>query len=488
MPRVYKEILGFFERCLCSDFITSNIQDEKRIWTGQGKAAPNDYQIPLLFRLMSVQLAVVACCLSLITIIGYYYGITYLYRPIEGGPATNPITSHLCLLIGLFLLLPSQQRYFSFLRRILIFTVSSVTIFVLLEHLLSVKLVPAGLLFEAVVTQEVNEGLSNYLSLNTDFMLLLIAGSQFAECIRRYMISQLFAFFAIAIPCLSFIGYLYGIDSFYSHMSLYTAILGFMLGWSSLARTADKAGLRAILNPFFGGTVARIQVLAGMVLPFLVGFLLLPYSQQTDKAFVAVLVLFLTWFMVLMLCVSAIVQEQVELVRQQTTDELIKAATTDSLTGLLNRKRFFELIEPEYKKALRADNELALLMIDVDNFKKINDLEGHIVGDTVLKKIAEAISESVRETDLVCRFGGEEFVVLLFDTSEGGTKRVCKKILSSVQTLIIPGWTETYGQVTVSIGASSLTKTKKLDTSIKDADKAMYEAKHAGKNQVCYQF
>ncbi len=481
------------DRRTFSSFWASSLIDTKKFCSVE----LDDYQMneqpekplckrSLVFRVLSFQLALAVSCFALTVLIGYYYGIDYLYRPFHSGPATNPNTAVLCLILSILLLIPERKNYAFLLRRVFIFTTLTVTIFVLLDYLFSLRLVPSTLFFEDKVQHEVGQGFSNYLSINTDIMLLLIALSQFFECARRYLLSQLFSFFAIAIPCLSFIGYLYAIESFYGHMSFYTAIMGFCLGWASLSRTADQAGFRAVLSPFIGGKVARIQVLSGMCLPFLVGFLLLPYSQQVDKALLAVFVIFLTWFLVLMISISAMVQEQIELLRQEATEELIKAASTDPLTGLFNRRKFFELAEGEYKKAIRANRELAMLMIDVDNFKNINDLAGHNVGDSVLISISDVISDSVRETDAVCRFGGEEFAVMLFDTSQEGIERVCEKILKTVEEIKVEGWTELNGKITVSIGSSLLSKKSDLDAAIRAADKAMYKSKRSGKNQATY--
>ena len=470
-----------------STFLTYNLIDPEKLHLDTVQHQRQENTLPITFRLLSIQLALAACCLSFITLAGYSYGVEYLYRPIPEGPSTNPITAYLCLTLSLLLLLSGQNKIPVLIRRVFIFTVLSVTILGFIGYLFSIQLVPATLFFSNIVHQELGQGLSNYMGFNTDIMLLLIACSQLFECIKRYLISQLFAFFAIAIPCLSFIGYFYGIESFYSHMSLYTALLGFLLGWSSLSRTANQAGFRAVLSPYTGGKIVRIQVLIGMFLPFLMGLFLLPYLQQSDIAIIAVFVIFLTWFMVLMICISSIVHEQIELIRQEATDQLIKAANTDHLTGLLNRRKFFELTESEYKKAVRAGRDLALLMIDVDDFKQINDISGHATGDEVLIKIAETLTNCVRETDLVCRFGGEEFTILLFDSSEGGIKRVCEKILTSIETLMIPSFTEKHGSVTVSIGTSLLNKSTDLHSSLKAADEAMYRSKQSGKNKVSYQ-
>ncbi|MAY41859.1 MULTISPECIES: diguanylate cyclase [unclassified Neptuniibacter] len=470
-----------------SAFVTSNLIDVGELHLDAVQHQRQENTLPITFRLLSIQLALAACCISVLALIGYNYGVEYLYRPIPEGPATNPITAYLCLSLSLLLLISGQNNTSSVIRRFFIFTVFLVTIFGFIGYLFGVQLIPSTLFFDDIVHQELDRGLSNYLSFNTDIMLLLIACSQLFECIRRYLVSQLFAFFAIAIPCLSFIGYFYGIESFYSHMSLSTALLGFLLGWSSLSRTANQAGFRAVLGPYTSGKIVRIQILIGMFLPFLVGLFLLPYIQQSDIAVIAVFVIFLTWFMVLMICVSSMVHEQIELIRQEATDQLIKAANTDHLTGLLNRRKFFELTESEYKKAVRAQRDLTLLMVDVDDFKKINDTSGHSTGDEVLIRIAETLTNCVRDTDLVCRFGGEEFTILLFDSSESGIKRVCEKVLASVEALMIPSFTEAHGPVTVSIGTSLLNESNNLNSALKTADEAMYKSKQSGKNQVSYQ-
>ena len=480
-------------RSTFSSFVTSSLTDAKKHsliqmddhQVNEQREKPV-YKTSVVFRVLSFQMALVVFCFALVILVGYHQGADYLYRPFPDGPATNPNTAALCLIMSLLLLIPGRKSFDFLLRRIVIFSVLTITIFILLDHLFSFQLVPTALFYGDRVGHEVGLGLSNYLSLNTDIMLLLIALSQLFECARRYLISQLLSFFAIAIPCISFIGYLYAIESFYSHMSLYTVFMGFLLGWSSLSRSADKAGLRAVLSPFIGGKVSRIQVLTAMFLPCLIGFILLPYSQQVDKALLAVFVIILTWFLVLMISISAMVQEELELARQEATQELVKAATTDPLTGLLNRRRFFELAESEYKKALRSDHTLAMLMIDVDNFKNINDMAGHSVGDAVLVNISDALSNSVRETDIVCRFGGEEFAVLLFDTSETGIKRVCEKILKSVKRISVDGRAELNGKITVSIGSSLMTENSNLDVSIRTADEAMYKSKRSGKNRATY--
>jgi len=157
---------------------------------------------------------------------------------------------------------------------------------------------------------------------------------------------------------------------------------------------------------------------------------------------------------------------------------------TDALTGLYNRRHFDNTVEREFLRSKRYGGDLTIAIIDIDFFKKINDTYGHLCGDYVLKEVAYLISDNFRKTDLVFRYGGEEFVALLTETSLESAKipleRLRKKIENS--DFIYDGQKI---NVTVSIGASvnnAETVTEFLD----NADKALYKAKNAGRNKLIF--
>jgi diguanylate cyclase (GGDEF)-like protein len=157
---------------------------------------------------------------------------------------------------------------------------------------------------------------------------------------------------------------------------------------------------------------------------------------------------------------------------------------TDALTGLYNRRHFDNTVEREFLRSKRYGGDLTIAIIDIDFFKKINDTYGHLCGDYVLKEVAYLISDNFRKTDLVFRYGGEEFVALLTETSLESAKipleRLRKKIENS--DFIYAGQKI---NVTVSIGASvnnAETVTEFLD----NADKALYKAKNAGRNKLIF--
>ncbi len=165
---------------------------------------------------------------------------------------------------------------------------------------------------------------------------------------------------------------------------------------------------------------------------------------------------------------------------------LSEAAALDELTGIANRRAFNRAVENEAMRHTRSTRDLSLLMVDVDHFKRYNDLYGHPAGDACLKAIAETLRQNVRRgTDLAARIGGEEFVILMPMTDGVGAERVAAKVIAAVSALALPHGQSPHGVVTVSIGVSSWPAATPLDTDmlLARADRALYQAKEAGRNQ-----
>jgi two-component system chemotaxis family response regulator WspR len=167
---------------------------------------------------------------------------------------------------------------------------------------------------------------------------------------------------------------------------------------------------------------------------------------------------------------------------------LQRLMNSDGLTGLSNRRHFDEYLELEWRRSLRDQSQLSLLMIDVDYFKSYNDNFGHLDGDEALRKVAAAIREaSARPSDLPARYGGEEFALVLPSTSPGGARLVAEKLRQTVAALKIPHNSPTEGSsLTISIGLSTMTPQPGGDCRqlILAADKGLYLAKKNGRNQV----
>jgi diguanylate cyclase (GGDEF)-like protein len=164
-------------------------------------------------------------------------------------------------------------------------------------------------------------------------------------------------------------------------------------------------------------------------------------------------------------------------------DRVKQLAYLDGLTGIFNR-RFFELrIAEEIERARRFRSGLGIVMIDIDQFKRLNDEFGHLLGDEVLRQVSSILHQQVRKIDVVCRFGGEEFAILLSQTSPQHSLAVAEKLRRIVETWQFPGVPR---PVTISAGAANYPEHGTTrDELVKAADAGLYAAKQTGRNRVC---
>jgi diguanylate cyclase (GGDEF)-like protein len=157
----------------------------------------------------------------------------------------------------------------------------------------------------------------------------------------------------------------------------------------------------------------------------------------------------------------------------------------DGLTQVFNKRYLYEALEREIIRARRHQRELAVLMFDIDHFKKINDEHGHLAGDHVLKDLARVVQSRIRRDELVARYGGEEFVVMLPETDLAGARQLAETLRSKVAEHTFVFQNETIG-VTISIGCAVLIDADKGATELlKRVDEQLYEAKRTGRNRVC---
>ncbi|MBA3564010.1 MAG: diguanylate cyclase, partial [Gammaproteobacteria bacterium] len=164
--------------------------------------------------------------------------------------------------------------------------------------------------------------------------------------------------------------------------------------------------------------------------------------------------------------------------------EVQRLAVTDELTGLYNRRRFFELARQEFNRSLRHDSKLAMVILDADHFKRINDEYGHLTGDRVLRQLARICAAATRSFDLLGRYGGEELIVMLPETGLTTARNVAARIRADVEANVT---TSTRGavQLTVSIGVAARTGgMRDLSALIEAADDALFRAKREGRNRV----
>ena len=172
----------------------------------------------------------------------------------------------------------------------------------------------------------------------------------------------------------------------------------------------------------------------------------------------------------------------------ETNLELEKLTSVDGLTGLSNRRHFNDYIDAEWKRGLRSQKPISVLMIDVDHFKLYNDTYGHLAGDDVLRRVADAIKRCCRRsTDVAARYGGEEFVVVLPETPFGELQRMGEGLCTAVATMNLPHAASTTAKhVTISVGGTTRLPrpSDSYHALVESADKALYESKHAGRNRA----
>jgi diguanylate cyclase (GGDEF)-like protein len=170
---------------------------------------------------------------------------------------------------------------------------------------------------------------------------------------------------------------------------------------------------------------------------------------------------------------NALAHEQVE-----------RLSITDGLTGIYNRRYMNERLEEEFAKVQRYEAEMSVLLLDLDHFKQINDNFGHQVGDRTLVSVAECLNTMLRESDMLGRYGGEEFLVMLPHTNLTDATHTADKLRKAIGELQISGMGEK--RVTVSIGVATFPNTgiDSLDALVRHADEALYKAKESGRNRV----
>lgn len=189
-------------------------------------------------------------------------------------------------------------------------------------------------------------------------------------------------------------------------------------------------------------------------------------------------------FEALLLILVISIPSYILIIKEYSDEALRLMATTDKMTGATNRHAFMDAARAVYKNHIRQGRPLSVMFLDIDTFKSINDKYGHAFGDEVLKEFAKVIDQSLRDRDLSCRYGGEEFVVLLTQAGKKEAELVGRRIMERIEELTFQGMDDF--SFTVSIGVCSITANDKntLEEHIACADRAMYEAKNTGRNRI----
>jgi diguanylate cyclase (GGDEF)-like protein/PAS domain S-box-containing protein len=171
--------------------------------------------------------------------------------------------------------------------------------------------------------------------------------------------------------------------------------------------------------------------------------------------------------------------------KKQLIENLNYLSTTDSLTGLCNRRALTDTLHREIERAQRYDTDLSLILCDLDKFKLINDTYGHAAGDAALQAVSEALKSSLRKTDLLGRHGGDEFMIILPETSLAGAKLLAEKVRLAVSEIELSVHKNKRIGLSLSLGvASCCAPAENIDTLVRLADSALYTSKQSGRNKV----
>ena len=164
-------------------------------------------------------------------------------------------------------------------------------------------------------------------------------------------------------------------------------------------------------------------------------------------------------------------------------EEIYRMMITDGLTGIANRRKLDEAMENEFLRAKRYGRPLSIAILDADHFKKVNDTHGHIVGDFVLKKLATLFQQNIRREELLGRYGGEEFVVVMPEVDSSGAFQLAEKLRKTVEGTVFKSG-EAELPVTISVGVATLGDEESVKAFLDTADQALYKSKEDGRNRV----
>ena len=280
------------------------------------------------------------------------------------------------------------------------------------------------------------------------------------------------------------VGYLYGIPVLYGSirytaMAIHTGFGFLLLSLGFLCIQKEHGFGRIFQAQTAGGVVARRLVPPAILIPIFVGAVFNRFNFGQLKLGVAFIVVCNVLLIVASICGLARALDKSEVERGMAQ----RASEMDALTGIHNRRYFDHRLLQEIQRCTRYSRPSCLILFDIDHFKNLNDRFGHHSGDRVLKTIAQACAKSLRATDVVCRYGGEEFAIIAPETAGDDAMVLARKIRVLVELL---HFHKVPVRVTISLGVAQIGRaTASPEVAIAAADKALYAAKKLGRNCEC---
>lgn len=448
-----------------------------------GATAGFDFGYLHLSQKLRQAFAAVALTLACTIYAGYLFDIEKLYRLIPAGSATHELTA-ICtglLAIAVFF---DKLTHTSRTTQVLAGLASAIATLRVIEFSLGGHFLSGLTPFHQVADQALKQGISHSMGVNTAIALAAFGLSMLLRHARPLMA---FAIGSIApfILISSLVGYSYNAEKLHGAMSLNTAFAFLPLCLALLMLWAHHPFSRGIFAKNSIGYSARRQLLLAVLLPWLGGLLLMKIESNITIYTFALYTTALSWLSIGLILLGTIKLELKDRTRRCNERKLLELSTTDELTGCYNRRMAVEFGQVAVLQSMRSGHAMSVLMVDIDDFKNINDTYGHPIGDEVIRSIARVVKRSLRGADIVSRWGGEEFIVLLHDSNSDGAYQAAEKIRVEVENMHLHTDMRSLPKVTVSIGcATHQPGGDSFFNLVKCADDAMYFAKQNGKNSV----
>lgn len=296
--------------------------------------------------------------------------------------------------------------------------------------------------------------------------LLSPSGPVTKRLVRFSIILPLIALLNIVNPADLTNSTITGIESVIFSIPFFISGFIICLNWRDSSRLGRMAGIVILVCSLF--LFGRAIVILGSD-----DDLAIPYSVHV----ITMMVFFI------LLAVNSV--SYILFTKELLEQSLVRETSTDYLTGVSNRRGFENDAQKYVSLATRISIPLTLLMIDIDNFKRINHRFGHAAGDLFLREFAETVTRILRCYDLVCRYGGEEFVVLLPNTSAETGRHVAERIRAHADTITVKGYTGLRCSVSVGISSAGTGDEKSILKMYDESEEALYRAKRSGRNRVC---
>jgi diguanylate cyclase (GGDEF)-like protein len=422
--------------------------------------------------------------LGLFTLFGYAINYESAWRLTSGYPATHPLSALCLALLGFGLLTSvSKGRAICFAARGAVVLAAAIAVLRLLGSWVGTSLFDAMTPFKDVLAAQAAAGMPIFMGPNTAHTVLAIALSDILRWNRWPIASQLLACCAVGVLFIGMTGYVEHLHAFYGRMAPLTLAGTFMLSLSALASTHQQGFVRFLVAQSEPGRLARLLLGCSTPAIILIGWVLVHYSRiygMSEKvgallAYQTTAIIILSWILITAATARA---DVIDRRRQSAESLLLKAATTDTLTGLLSRNQL-EIYRTAGEKG-RPKLSTAELFIDLDRFRAVNEAFGHSIGDEFLSEVGRRL-QFVAGLHKVARLGGDEFAIYCV----GISLEEAELIGSAVVTIIAMPF-NIHGhsfRLTASVGVSHSDPAGAIDLRAA-ADNAMHVAKSHGGNQV----